>query len=91
MSKAATLTNLTQHLVPFSVVLEGRIPVLVTPMAGELGPSGSDASSQKLQVELRATFPESIQGRLKVVTEGPDTHDVTLACEVTAQVTPGLP
>ncbi|KAK9836045.1 hypothetical protein WJX84_006212 [Apatococcus fuscideae] len=86
VSKVTRLTNFTQHPVPFSVVLEGRMPVLVTPMSGELGPAGSDSSTQKLQVELRATFPESIQGQVKVVTEGADVHDVLIS-DIAAQVT----
>lgn len=88
VSRLIQLTNFTQHLVPFSVVLEGRMPVLVTPMSGELGPTGNESSVQKLQVELRATFPESIQGRLKVVTEGADVHDVVLISGIAAQVRP---
>ena len=88
VSRLIQLTNFTQHSVPFSVVLEGRMPVLVTPMSGELGPTGNESSVQKLQVELRATFPESIQGRLKVVTEGADVHDVVLISGIAAQVKP---
>ena len=86
ISKMARLSNFTQHPVPFSVILEGRMPITVTPTSGELGPFGTETSTQSLQVELRATFPESIQGRLKIVAEGAELQDIHLFSDVTAQV-----
>ena len=81
----------TQHPVPFQVMLEGRMPITVTPMSGELGPEGSDSSKQQLQVEIRATFPETIQGNLKIVTEGAEMQHPPLTSEVLAQVRSQMP
>ena len=60
--------NFTQHPVPFQVMLEGRMPITVSPMSGELGPEGSETSAQPLQVELRSTFPRAHSG----LCQGPD-------------------
>ncbi len=80
------LINFTPHPVTFQVLLEGRMPISISPMSGELGPEGSEASAQALQVELRATFPETIQGCVKVLMEGADLQHGPLTLGVLAQV-----